>query len=299
MAEHYRPAISAAHDISVNQRYLIVHADDFGLSEKISDGIVLAHKEGVLTSTSVIATGKAFVHAMETCRSLPTMDLGVHLTLVEERPVLNPSAIPSLVNANGFFFDHATTFIRRYATGNISLMEIRQEFEAQIKRVLDWHIPVSHLDTHQHLHGLPAIRHIVDDLAGKYRIPAVRYPREKLRWYMLRNIRMLPRTLQLLALNFFCRLGNTPVPAHTDHFAGFYFGGYLTRTNLRTLIDNLPPHGSCEMMCHPGLPDASGVYGHWNYHWADELDALLDPQLPELLRHNGIHLIGYRDLAAH
>jgi predicted glycoside hydrolase/deacetylase ChbG (UPF0249 family) len=116
---------------------------------------------------------------------------------------------------------------------------------------------------------------------------------------MLRNIRMLPRTLQLLALNFFCRLGNTPVSAHTDHFAGFYFGGYLTRTNLRTLIDNLPPHGSCEMMCHPGLPDASGVYGHWNYHWADELDALLDPQLPELLRHNGIHLIGYRDLAAH
>jgi predicted glycoside hydrolase/deacetylase ChbG (UPF0249 family) len=283
----------------VNQRYLIVHADDFGLSERVSDGIVLAHKEGVLTSTSVIATGKAFAHAMEICRSLPTMDLGVHLTLVEEQPVLRPSEIPSLVNASGFFLDHAMTFIRRYVSGNISLMEIRKEFEAQIKRVLDWRIPVSHLDTHQHLHGLPAIRRIVDDLARKYGIPAVRYPREKLRWYMLRDIQTLPRTLQLSVLNFFCWLGKAPVLAHTDHFAGFYFGGQLTRKNLRTLIDNLPPHGSCEMMCHPGLPDEGGVYGHWNYCWADELEALLDPQLPELLRQYGIHLIGYRDLAAH
>jgi len=87
------------------------------------------------------------------------------------------------------------------------------------------------------------------------------------------------------------------VLAHTDHFAGFYFSGHLTRKNLRTLIDNLPPHGSCELVCHPGLPDESGVYGHWNYRWADELDALLDPQLPELLRQYGIHLIGHRDLA--
>lgn len=275
-----------------------MHADDFGLSERVSDGIVLAHKEGVLTSTSVIATGKAFVHAMEICRSLPTIDLGVHLTLVEEQPVLRPSEIQSLVNADGLFFDHATTFIKRYATGNISLAQIRQEFEAQIKRVLDWHIPVSHLDTHQHLHGLPAIRHIVDDLARKYAIPAVRYPREKLRWYMLSNIRMLPRTLQLSALNFICWLGKAPALLHTDHFVGFYFGGHLTRNNLRTLIDNLPAYGSCEIMCHPGLPDKNGAYGHWNYHWADELDALLDPQLPDLLRQHRINLIGYRDLAA-
>lgn len=277
--------------------YLIVHADDFGLSEGVSDGIVLAHKEGILTSTSVIAVGKAFDYAMELSRSLPTMDLGIHLTLVEERPLLMSSEIPSLVNANGSFFDHATTFLRRYATGHVSMPEVRRECEAQIRKVLDWQIPVSHLDTHQHLHALPAIRRIVDELAAKYGIPAVRYPREKLRGYMLRNFRAIPRTLQLLVLNGLCRLGRAPALAHTDQFTGFYFGGSLTKANLRTLIRNLPTAGTCELMCHPGLHDERSGHGHWNYRWTEELDALRDPLLPELMRQRGIHLVGYRDLA--
>jgi hopanoid biosynthesis associated protein HpnK len=284
--------------VITNQRLLIVHADDFGITEAISDGIVLAHKEGILTSTSVMATSEAFVHAMRSYQSVPSLDLGVHLTLVGEVPVLEAGRIPSLVDRDGRLFSHAATFTKKYLMGKIVLEEVREECDAQIRMVQDWNVPISHLDSHQHLHALPAIRRVVVGLAQKYNIPAVRLPHEKPRRYMFTNYRMAPRALQMLALSLFCRMGGRSKIVQTDHFAGFYFSGRLTRRNLRTLIDNLPVRGACELVCHPGLAANNVEQDHWNYCWRDELDALIDPDLPDILRQRGIGLINYRDLAS-
>src|SRR5215217_3286278 len=111
---------------------LIVHADDFGLSRSINEGILEAHCCGILTSASVMASGEAFDHAIQLVRGTPTLDVGVHLTLTEERPVLGCANIPTLLNDQGGFHANPGVFMQRYLFQRISLEDVRREFDAQI-----------------------------------------------------------------------------------------------------------------------------------------------------------------------
>src|SRR6266571_5105507 len=104
---------------------LIVHGDDFGISERINEGILRGHCHGILTSASIIANGEAFEHAATLARSTPSLDIGVHLTLIEEKPLLDPAELPTLVNPDGNFHPHVTNFARRYFSGRINLQEVR------------------------------------------------------------------------------------------------------------------------------------------------------------------------------
>ena len=201
---------------------LIVHADDFGISEQVNNGICLAHQEGILTSTSIMASGVAFEHGVNLLKQNPSLEVGIHLTLIEELPLLPKQLIPSLVGKNGLFFDHATTFIKRYLTGRIRLSEVRKEIDQQIRKVLDAGIPLSHLDSHQHIHALPGIRAVVFELAKKYGIPAVRLPSEQFHSYMLRSKGGLARLAQLFVLKVFCQIGHWRGVSSPDYFMGFF-----------------------------------------------------------------------------
>jgi hopanoid biosynthesis associated protein HpnK len=282
---------------SKNVLNLIVHADDFGLSEKVNQGILHAHQTGILTSASIMANGSAFEHAVGICQAVPTLDAGIHLTLVEEEPVLKANLVPSLVDGTGRLHRHATTFTGRYFAGKIRLQEVQCELEAQIQKVMSHGVTVSHLDSHQHLHMLPQILDITINLARKYGIEAIRLPRETIRLYMLGGEAAVSRVLQLLMLNMFCGLGKNTNSVRADHFVGFFFSGNLHKKNLHKLFESLPTAGTCELMCHPGLDDPTTRYGHWGYHWADELTALTDPEIAEFLRQRGIRLISYCELA--
>ncbi|HEY4713486.1 MAG TPA: ChbG/HpnK family deacetylase, partial [Aquirhabdus sp.] len=116
---------------------LIVHADDFGISEQVNDGILKAHLNGILTSTSIMATGAAFDHAVSISNSVPSLDVGIHLTLVEEKPLLEMRQISSLLDNNGRFYGHATIFTKKYLFGKIRIDEVVHELDAQIQKVLD------------------------------------------------------------------------------------------------------------------------------------------------------------------
>ncbi|MDZ7343958.1 MAG: ChbG/HpnK family deacetylase, partial [candidate division KSB1 bacterium] len=157
---------------------IIVHADDFGLTEKINDGILWAHRYGILTSTSIMANGQAFAHAVALARAAPRLDVGVHLTLIEERPLLDPHEIPTLVGAEGKFHAHAIQFTRRYIAGRINLMEVAKELEAQVEKILSAGLNPTHLDSHQHVHMLPGVSRVAVALGRKYGIPAMRVPKE-------------------------------------------------------------------------------------------------------------------------
>jgi predicted glycoside hydrolase/deacetylase ChbG (UPF0249 family) len=276
---------------------LIVNADDLGLSEAVNEGIAEAHLNGILTSASVMANGVAFEHAIRLCRSVPSLDVGIHLTLVEEEPLGTATATSTLVDADGRLHRHASIFTKKYVAGKIHLQDVWSELEAQIKKVLSRGIEISHLDSHQHLHMLPQIRHITIALANKYNIPAIRVPREHLRPYMLRRAGGISRLCQLFVLNAFCQLGKKMPVLRTDNFVGFFFGGNLHKENLHKLLQSLPISGTCELMCHPGLDDQHTRYGHWGYHWSEELSALTDPEIAKVLRQQGVDLISYRQLA--
>jgi hopanoid biosynthesis associated protein HpnK len=276
---------------------LIVHADDFGLSEKVNEGIIEAHRNGIVTSASIMANGVAFEQAVELCNSTPTLDVGVHLTLVEEKPLSDKRDIPSLVDKSGFFYNRAAAFIRRYLLSNVSFDEVRYELDLQVRKVVASGLEVTHLDGHQHIHMLPRISLIVGQLARKYNIPAVRYPREKLKNYMFKEQGGLPRIIQLVVLNAFCRMSDVGNVKRPNYFVGFFYGGQLNKKNLQKIIENLPSDDICELMCHPGLSDAGSSYHHWRYNWQEELNALTDPEIKDLLRKTGVKLISYRELA--
>lgn len=275
---------------------LIVHADDFGLSEGVNSGIIQAHREGVLTSASLIASGKGFEHAIELWRATPTLDIGVHLTLIEEEPVSPGNDIPTLLTKDGHFHRDAGVFMKRYLFGAISLEEITRELDAQIKLVMARGVKVSHLDGHQHLHMVPGVRRVVGELARKYAIPSIRYPKEVLRNYMLKEPGSMLRVSQLLVLNAFCSVARTSDARRPDHFCGFFYGGRLSKKNLINVLDHLPSNGTCELMCHPGLDDAEARHNHWGYRWQEERDALMDCEIRNYLKAKQIQLISYSDL---
>jgi hopanoid biosynthesis associated protein HpnK len=273
---------------------LIVNADDFGLSEAVNRAVIEAHEHGIVTSTSIMAGGSAFEHAAELAVRCPTLDVGVHLTLTEQRPVAE--SVPSLVRSDGRFAPHATDFARHWLRGAIALADVRRELDAQIRRVRAHGVRPTHLDGHQHVHVLPGIARVVAELAREHGIGAVRLPIERPRGYMLKDLGNLKRVAEQIALGTFATLSPLKRLRRVDRFVGFYFGGRLNEQNLRTVLERLPARKTVELMCHPGFEDPASPYNHWHYGWAAETAALKSPRIRELIDAHGVRLIGYRDV---
>jgi hopanoid biosynthesis associated protein HpnK len=274
---------------------LIVNADDFGMSEAVNRGIVEAHDRGIVTSASLMATGPAFEHAVALAKTRPRLDVGVHLTLTEQRPLVGQAAA-SLVGPDGRFPAHLVQFAGRYLCGKVALAQVRAELDAQIRRVRDAGIVVSHLDGHQHVHVLPGIAAIVADLAVAHGVGAVRYPTERVRSYMLRNLGNLRRLTEQVVLGAVCALSPLRALRRSDSFVGFYFGGRLDEASLATVLGALPARGTVELMCHPGGDEERAAEGYWQYSWAAERAALTSPRIRALLVARGAQLVSYRDL---
>jgi chitin disaccharide deacetylase len=273
---------------------LIVNADDFGLSEAVNHAVIEAHERGIVTSTSIMAGGAAFEHAADLAARCPTLDVGVHLTLTELRPVAD--SVPSLVGADGTFAPHATELTKRCLRGAISLADVRRELDAQIRRVLAHGVQPTHLDGHQHVHVLPGIARVVAELAREHGIRAARVPVERPRGYMLKDVGSLKRLAEQVVLGTLAAVSPLAALRCADCFVGFYFGGRLTEHNLRTVLERLPAGKTVELMCHPGADDPESRYGDWHYAWAAETAALTSPRIRELIGAHGVRLISYRDV---
>ena len=275
---------------------LIVNADDFGMTEAVNQGIVEAHDRGIVTSASIMATGSAFEHAVALAKTRPGLAVGVHLTLTEQRPLIGTAAAPSLVGRDGRFPRHLVQFAKPYLRGKVALVEVRAELDAQIRKVRDAGIAVSHLDGHQHVHVLPGIAAIVADLAASHGIGAVRYPAERVSAYMLRNLQNARRLTEQLVLGVVCALSPLKALRRSDSFVGFYFGGRLDEANLATVLGRLPARGTVELMCHPGGDEERATEGYWRYSWAAERAALTSPRIRAVLTARGAQLVSYRDV---
>jgi len=283
-------------------RAAIINGDDFGLSPGVNRGIIEAHRRGILTSVSLMATGEAFEEAVDLVRGHPDLSIGVHLVLVEGIPVLPAGRIPSLVIPDGRFLGSPGAFLARWLTGRIRLEEVRQEFEAQVAKVLDHGVQIDKLDSHMHLHLLPGIFEIVLALARRHRIRAIRLPREPvlnggnppgIGGLWRRGVLALLSSVQvkkLVASDLVC----------TDHFSGLAESGQVTEEDLLRILGNLKP-GVTEVMVHPGYQDA--VLEAWprscRYHREQELHALLSSKVKGLIERRGITLITYREVCQH
>jgi predicted glycoside hydrolase/deacetylase ChbG (UPF0249 family) len=279
---------------------LVVNADDFGISARINEGIVLVHRAGIVTATSLMAVGCAFEKAAQYCRATPELDVGVHLTLVAERPLL--AGRSSLTGEDGRFPESAGAFLRRWLKGGIRRADVQAEWSAQIERVLDHGIRVTHLDSHQHVHILPGLAELSLNLAARYAIPFVRVPVEDLRasrWSSLHEMNRMLGATMLRASWALARLAGAKTSTYRPlRFLGFQDGGRLDAPRLRRLLRALRPGRPYELMCHPGLTPEEPDVKRWQYGHEKELQALARPAIRSEIAALGIRLCSFKDLMA-
>jgi predicted glycoside hydrolase/deacetylase ChbG (UPF0249 family) len=269
---------------------LVVTADDVGLHPGMTLGALEAHEEGIVTACSVVANGRAFEDAVERLRDHPKLDVGVHLTLVGERPLSPSERVRSLLGRDGAFLPNFRAFTRRYLLGRINAAEVEEELRRQIERLLAAGLTVVHVNSHQHLHVLPKIFEIVLRLAEEYGIGFIRVPNApaagRFSW----------RSLEISVLNRIGgrarrKLSGTPIRT-VDRTVGVLDAGRLTPEKLSQILAHV--EGITELVCHPGLGDQSLSDAYdWGYEWGRETAALCDPRWRDLLREQRIELISF------
>jgi chitin disaccharide deacetylase len=281
------------------ERFAIVNGDDFGLSPGVNRGIIQAHREGILTSTSLMATGDAFGEAVGLAQDHPRLSIGIHLALVEGRPVSAPERIPSLVTSTGTFGTSLGAFMMRWLSGRIRRAEVERELTAQVEKVLASGLAVEKLDSHMHLHLLPGIFPIAVALARRYRIRGIRLPRERMRHNAhprLSTAQLKRAILTSLAVLYRPHAVKAELVC-PDRFRGIMTSGHLSERDLLSTLATLPP-GVTEVMVHPGYRDA--VLEAWPssrvYAREMELEALTSPAIKEFVATSDIHLINFADV---
>lgn len=246
----------------MTRRTLIVTADDIGLHPGMTEGAIRAHRQGIVTACSIVANGTAFDDAVSRLRDVPSLEVGVHLTMVEERPLTSIR-----------FPKKYTSFMPLYLARVIGIDAIERELRAQIERVVSTGLRATHLNGHQHLHLLPRIFRVVVKLAGEYSIPYVRIVDDR---------GGTARGLAIAALSALGRRGRT-AGLTNDRTIGVAGAGHLE--DVVPLLDHV--EGVTELVTHPGV----GVSGYdWGYAWDAETRALCDPHLRDELAKRGIEL---------
>jgi chitin disaccharide deacetylase len=265
-------------------KQLIVNADDFGYTRGVNEGIVEAHRDGILTATTLMANGAAFDHAVELARQNPTLDVGCHLVLVEGQSVLEPArALPSTLRDT----------VRAVLRGRLSAYD---ELRAQVEKIVAAGIRPTHLDAHKHTHLMPPVLEAVARLAREFDIPWVRRPFD---FGIDRGARVEKNVigvgLRVLRPRFARVLNDLRM---TDHFAGFLVTGTLGEKNLIETIERLP-EGLTEFMCHPGKmsDELESASTRLKESREVELRALLSPGVRGAIERRGIQLVNYRQLS--
>ena len=152
---------------------VIFHGDDFGLTAGVNHGIINAYQHGLLTSTSLMAVGEAAEEAMGLAVSNPGLDVGIHLVLVDEPPLLPPTALSTFVSHNGLL-PSRNRVLKAIFSQKLDYGQVEAECCAQVEKVLAKGIRITHLDSHQFIHLFPGIFRVCRNIARRYHIPFVR-----------------------------------------------------------------------------------------------------------------------------
>jgi predicted glycoside hydrolase/deacetylase ChbG (UPF0249 family) len=239
---------------------LIVTADDVGLHRGMTEGAIRAHRDGIVTACSIVANGNAFDDAVERLRATPSLEVGVHLTLVEERALTTGQPMPK---------NHIRYVLSRRT------VDVERELRMQIERVAATGLPITHLNGHQHLHLLPTVLPIVEKLAKEYRIGYVRIVNDR------GGRGGVARRTAIALLSALGRRADA-----SRRTIGVLEAGHLTTGAMIRLLDHVH-EGITELVTHPGI----AVDGYdWRYSWDEETRALCDPWLREAIKARSISL---------
>jgi hopanoid biosynthesis associated protein HpnK len=270
-------------------RRLIVNADDFGRSASINQAVIRAHREGILTTTSLMVNEPAFEEAVALARENPTLGVGLHLTLLCGHSTLPPDAIPGLVNANGEFSNNPPWAGFRYFFQRSLRDPLRREIHAQFQKFRATRLPLDHVNGHLHLHLHPTVFRILMSDAAQLGIKRLRLTFDPF-WL---NLRLASGHFAYRALHaaIYHVLSARARPAlaqrgirHTDAVFGLLQNACVDEPYVTRLLPQIPA-GDSELYSHPSLDE-----------FENEFEALISPRVRDLVNQLSIKLIRYQDL---
>ncbi len=284
-----------------DSKRLIVNGDDFGLSRQVNAGILHAHQHGILTNTSLMVTGPAWKEAVELARQIPSLQVGLHLTLVQGQAVLPHQTIPNLTDGDGNFLNNPTLAGLRYFFSSRARVQVQDECRAQIERFLATDLPLAHIDSHVNIHMHPVVFDSLLSLAQEYAVRAIRITREDLACSLALDAHhSLRKRWESVIFSRLARRAEQKLHASGIVFPAALFGlhqsGALDEAYLLKLLPGLQT-GITELYCHPAFLPCPEVQ-RWTprYQRDTELAALTSPAVQHSVRRQNIQLIGYRDV---
>jgi hopanoid biosynthesis associated protein HpnK len=270
-------------------RRLIVNADDFGLSTSVNHAVIRAHRDGILTTASLMVNEPGLDEALKFARENPRLGIGLHLTLLMGHSALSQEKIPGLVNSRNEFSSSPVGAGMSYFFKRSLREQLRAEIHAQFVKFHATGLMLDHVNGHLHLHLHPVIFNILMEDAGKLGIKRMRWTRDCLacsrrmtegRWFY--------RVSHAAIYAWLSSRAREPMRQRGIRHAQITFGllqnARVDEEYILKLLRELPP-GDSELYSHPSLDK-----------FKHEFDALVSPRVINLVKELGIELIRYQDL---
>jgi hopanoid biosynthesis associated protein HpnK len=268
---------------------LIVNADDFGLSPSVNEAVIRAHRDGILTTASLMVNEPGFDEAVKLAKENPKLGVGLHLTLLHGHSALPPEKIPGLANSQKEFSNSPVAVGMKYFFCGSLKEQLRAEIHAQFKKFRSTGLKLDHVNGHLHLHLHPTIFKILMDDSEMLGITHLRFTRDCLsRARKISSGHLFYKTSHAAIFEFLSSRARKTLDAKKIRHAQITFGLLQdSRVDEDYLLKLLPllPDGDSELYSHPSLDK-----------FKHEFDALVSPRVKELVQKLGIELIRYQDL---
>ncbi len=275
---------------------LVITADDFGLAPEVNEAVERAHRHGILSATSLMVGAPGAADALARARLMPELRVGLHLVLVEGRPVSPATDIPDLVDGSGRLRTDLAAYGVAIMFRPAVRRQLRREIRAQFEAFRATGLVLDHVNAHQHYHLHPAIAHELLAIGRDYGMKALRAPFEPKAF--LRAVEPTPRSMVARLAAPWAALLRARARAAglivADRVFGLAWSGAMTKARLAGLIAGLPP-GRTEIYMHPATAEQFPGSAE-GYRYREELSALLSPLCRDALHRSDAALGGYRDL---
>jgi hopanoid biosynthesis associated protein HpnK len=288
---------------SSSVKKLIVTADDFGLSLPLNEAVEKAHTQGILTATSLMMGAPYCDDAIARARRLPKLGVGLHLTLVDGRPVLPPDEIPNLVGADGRFSKNPVKFgIALFFSAKVR-QQAEAEITAQFEKFRRTGLPLDHVNAHQHFHMHPVVSNMIAKMAPSFGRPGVRIPVEP---FASSYAAMSDRPVGRFFSQWFFgiqshRLRRGAIDAGlpvNDHVFGLNDSGAMVEQRVLRLLDHLPD-GISELYFHPATRRWAGADNlPESYKPVEEFSALTSEATMAKISDLGLSRVSFREAFA-
>lgn len=270
------------------KRYVIIHADDAGMSHSVNRGTIDSMLNGIVSSVSIMVPCPWLPEFAAFARENPDLDYGIHLTLNSEwenyrwHPVAGPAKVPSLCDQHGYLWDNV-----QQVAAHAKAEEVEIELRAQIERAKQFGIPLSHLDTHMgSAFARPDIARVYAKLGIEYGLPILFVrPNEQ---NML--AKLYPGMEPLVAV-----LDEAGLPI-LDELHQFYQGGpYEQRKKWYLDAIRNAPEGVTQIIIHCGYDDAE-LRGITTSHQLRDSDRqiFMDPEVIAEIEKTGVEIITWK-----